>query len=132
LIFVDSSVWIDYFNGNETPETGKLDTILGTSPVCLGDIVLTEVLQGFRSDKDYNTAKDLLGSLIVVNVLNTSIALKSADNFRTLRKKGATVRKTIDVIIATYCIENGIPLLHADRDFIPFHKHLKLRSVMCI
>lgn len=128
MIFVDSSVWIDYFNGNNTPETENLDTILGSSPVCTGDIVLTEVLQGFRSDKDFNTAKDLLGALIIVNVLNTSIALKSADNFRFLRKKGVTVRKTIDVIIATYCTENEISLLYSDRDFVPFHKHLKLRE----
>ncbi len=126
MIFVDSSVWIDYFNGNQALEAEKLDSILGSSPICIGDIVLTEVLQGFRSDKSFNTAKNLLNTLNVVNVLDTSIALKSANNFRTLRKKGITVRKTIDVIIATYCIENSIPLLHSDKDFIPFQKHLNL------
>ena len=130
MIFVDSSVWIDYFNGNETQETEKLDSILGISPICIGDIVLTEVLQGFRNDNDFNTGKELLSSLIIVNVLNTSIAFKSANNFRSLRKKGITVRKTIDVIIATYCIENDIPLLYADKDFKPFHKHLNLRSCL--
>ena len=126
MIFIDSSVWIDYFNGNQTPETEKLDSILGSSPICIGDIVLTEVLQGFRNDKDFNAAKKLLNALDVVNVLNTSIAIKSANNFRALRKKGITARKTIDVIIATYCIENSIPLLHSDKDFLPFQKHLNL------
>ncbi|HEB94032.1 MAG TPA: PIN domain nuclease [Gammaproteobacteria bacterium] len=130
MIFVDSSVWIDYFNGNQTPETEKLDSILGSSPICIGDIVLTEVLQGFRNDNDFNTAKKLLSSLVIVNVLDTNIALKSADNFRALRKKGVTVRKTIDIIIATYCIENSVPLLHSDKDFIPFHKHLKLANAL--
>lgn len=130
MIFVDSSVWIDYFNGNQTPETEKLDSILGASPICIGDIVLTEVLQGFRNDKDFNTAKELLSSLAIVNALNTNIALKSADNFRALRKKGITIRKTIDVIIATYCIENSVPLLHSGKDFIPFHKHLKLANAL--
>jgi len=130
VIFVDSSVWIDYFNGNETQETNKLDSILGNSPVCIGDIVLTEVLQGFRNDNDFETAKELLSSLIIVNVLDTSIAIKSANNFRALRKRGITVRKTIDVIIATFCIDNDIPLLYSDRDFISFHKHLNLRSAL--
>ena len=127
-IFVDSSVWIDYFNGNITEETNKLDSILGSSPVCIGDIVLAEVLQGFRNDKDFNTAKEFLSSLIIVNVLDTSTAFKSANNFRILRKKGITVRKTIDVIIATYCIDNNIPLLYSDRDFIPFQEHLNLKN----
>ncbi len=128
MIFVDSSVWIDYFNGNITEETNKLDSILGSSPVCIGDIVLAEVLQGFRNDKDFNTAKEFLSSLIIVNVLDTSTAFKSANNFRILRKKGITVRKTIDVIIATYCIDNNIPLLYSDRDFIPFQEHLNLKN----
>jgi predicted nucleic acid-binding protein len=130
VIFVDSSVWIDYFNGNETPESEKLDSALGSSPICIGDIILTEVLQGFRNDKDFETAKELLCSLIIVNVLDTPIALKSANNFRTLRKKGVTVRKTIDIIIATFCIENDIPLLYSDKDFTPFHKHLNLRNAL--
>ena len=130
MIFVDSSVWIDYFNGNETPEVKKLDSILGSTPVCTGDIVLTEVLQGFRNDTDYETAKELLSALIILNVLNTSIALKSASNFRLLRKKGVTVRKTIDVIIATFCIENDLSLLYSDRDFDAFQKSLNLRNAL--
>ncbi|WP_456417872.1 type II toxin-antitoxin system VapC family toxin [Thiolapillus sp.] len=130
MIFVDSSVWIDYFNGRETPETEKLHSLLGATPICIGDIVLTEVLQGFRSDKDFQLAKKLLTSLVVVNVLDKSIALTGANNFRYLRKKGITVRKTIDVIIATFCMENSITLLHSDKDFIPFQKHLGLQAVL--
>lgn len=132
MIFVDSSVWIDYFNGNDTPETNKLDSVLGTSRVCIGDIVLTEVLQGFRNDKDFETASELLKSLIILNVLDTPIALKSASNFRLLRKKGLTVRKTIDVVIATFCLENDIPLLHSDKDFAAFHEHLNLRNALMV
>ncbi len=88
------------------------------------------MLQGFRSDEDFDTAKDLLTSLPVLNVLDTAMALKSAENFRALRKLGVTVRKTIDVIIASYCVEHDLPLLHADKDFVPFHQHLGLRDAL--
>ena len=111
-------------------QRGSLNSILGSSPVCIGDIVLAEVLQGFRKDSDFNTAKELLRSLIIINALDTTIALKSAENFRALRKKGVTVRKTIDVIIATFCIENDVPLLHSDKGFIPFQKHLNLQIAL--
>ncbi len=130
MILVDSSVWINYFTGKATPETEKLDALLGQEPIAIGDLVLTEVLQGFRTDKDFQKAKELLLSLHVVNLLDTPIALKSAENFRTLRKQGITVRKIIDTIIATYCIENNRPLLHADKDFQPFHQHLKLKNAL--
>ena len=130
MIVVDSSVWIDYFTGRSTPETEKLDALLGEEPIAIGDIILTEVLQGFRTDKDFKKARELLTSLTVVPMLGTDIALKSALNFRTLRKKGITIRKTIDSIIATYCIENKMSLLHSDKDFIPFQKHLKLKSAL--
>lgn len=128
MFLVDSSVWIDYFNGKSTPETEMLDVSLGKEPVAVGDIMLAEVLQGFRSDRHYRTARDLLLSLDIVNMLNTSIALQSAENYRKLRRKGATVRKTTDCIIATWCIEHGLPLLHCDKDFRPFHDHLGLQS----
>ncbi len=130
MIVVDSSVWIDYFTGNNTLAVEKLDALLGEEPVAIGDLMLTEVLQGFRADKDYRKAKELLMSLAIVNMLDTAIALKSAENFRTLRKKGITVLKTIDTIIATYCIENKLPLLHSDKDFRPFHEHLKLQNAV--
>lgn len=130
MIVVDSSVWIDYFTGKKTPGAEQLDSLLGEELVAIGDLILIEVLQGFRADKDFWQARKLLLSLTVVNMLNTTIALKSAANFRTLRKKGITVRKTIDAIIATYCIENKLSLLHSDKDFQPFHKHLKLKNAV--
>ena len=130
MIVVDSSVWIDYFSGKKSPAAEKLDTLLGDTPIAAGDLMLVEVLQGFRSDSDFATARELLMSLTVVNLLNTSIALKSAANFRTLRKKGITVRKTIDTIIATYCIENNFALLYSDKDFQPFRQYLNLQSAL--
>lgn len=128
MILVDSSVWIDFFNGAENDETDKLNEILGLEEVVIGDLILAEVLQGFRSDKDYKAAKDVLISLTVHDLIGKEMAVKSANNFRKLRKKGITIRKTADVIIATYCIENKIPLLFTDKDFAPFVKHLRLRS----
>ncbi len=130
MIVVDSSVWIDYFSGKKTPAAEKLDSLLGDTPIAAGDLMLVEVLQGFRTDSDFATARELLMSLTVVNMLNTSIALRSAANFRMLRKKGITVRKTIDTIIATYCIENSLALLYSDKDFQPFRQHLNLQSAL--
>ena len=129
MILVDSSVWIDFFNGTENIETDKLNEILGLEEIVIGDLILAEVLQGFRSDQDYNAARDVLTSLDVHDLLGKEMAIKSANNFRKLRKKGITIRKTVDVIIATYCIENKIPLLFSDKDFLPFVKNLKLRFV---
>ncbi len=128
MILVDSSVWIDFFNGINNGETDKLNEILGLEEVVTGDLILAEVLQGFKSDKDYKIAKEVLTSLTVHDLIGKQLAIKSADNFRKLRKKGITIRKTTDVIIATYCIENKIPLLFTDKDFTPFVKHLRLRS----
>ena len=130
MIVVDSSVWIDYFGGKTTPAAEKLDSLLGQTPIAAGDLMLVEVLQGFRKDRGFVQARELLLSLTIVKLLNTSIALKSAANFRALRKKGVTVRKTIDTIIATYCIENRLALLYSDKDFQPFQEHLKLQSVL--
>ena len=130
MILIDSSVWIAYFNGVISPETDRLDSLLGATLVCTGDIVLTEVLQGFRRDQDFAIAKDLLSSLPICNMFNTELAYKSVDNYRLLRKKGFTVRKTIDVSIATFCIENDFALLHCDKDFLSFHQTLGLRDAM--
>lgn len=102
MILIDSSVWIDYFNGRDTPQTNKLDALLGVEPLGIGDLIPTEVLQGFRADGDYETAKQLLISLRIFDMLCAAFALKSADNFRFLRKQGITIRKTADVIIATF------------------------------
>ena len=128
MILVDSSVWIDFFNGTENIETDKLSEMPGLEEVVIGDLILAEVLQGFRSDTDYKTASNVLTSLTVHDLLGKELAIKSANNFRKLRKKGITIRKTADVIIATYCIENKIPLLFTDKDFLPFVDNLRLKS----
>ena len=132
MIFVDSSVWVDYFNGIRSIETDCLDNLLGKEPVGLGDIVLIEVLQGFKRDQDYTVAKQLLTSLNVFAIGGEVMAKKSAENYRLLRKKGITVRKTIDVLIATFCISRNIPLLHSDKDFNSFHQHLHLVNAILL
>ena len=130
MILVDSSVWIDYFRGTATPQTEKLDGLLSSEPVAVGDLILTEVLQGFGSERDFNEARRLLTSLLVVELGGQDIAIQAARNFRVLRAQGVTIRKTIDIIIATRCIESGFTLLHSDRDFDPFVQHLGLRSAL--
>lgn len=130
MILVDSSVWIDYFNGQTMPQVEMLDQLLSAQPLAIGDIILTEVLQGFRQESDYAIAKELLTSLTIFQLINPDLAINSADNFRLLRKQGITVRKTIDVIIATFCIEEKHTLLFSDRDFIPFVQHLGLTTAL--
>ena len=130
MILVDSSVWIDYFIGRDTPQVEILDRSLGMISVGVGDLILTEVLQGFRDDKDYLIARSIMDELTVFDMLGTEMAIKSAENFRKLRKKGITIRKTADVIIATYCIEHRLPLLFSDKDFKPFVQHFKLAEVL--
>ncbi len=130
MILVDSSVWIDYFKGTVTPQTEKLDSLLGHEPLAIGDLILTEVLQGFADEADFNHARKMLTSLVVVELGGQEIAVQAAKNFRTLRRLGVTVRKTIDTVIATRCIESGYDLLHSDRDFDPFAQHLGLRVVV--
>jgi len=121
-------LWIDYFSGNDSAEADFLDRTLGNRAVAIGDLILTEVLQGFRHDKDYKVAKSLLEELTVFELLGTEMAIQNTDNFRKLRKKGITIRKTADVIIASYCIEHNLPLLFSDKDFQPFVEHLGLRN----
>jgi predicted nucleic acid-binding protein len=130
VILVDSSVWIDYFRGVVTPQTEKLDSLLGIEPIATGDLILTEVLQGFVSDRDFNQARKLMTSLVVVDLAGQGIAIQAARNFRALRKLGVTVRKTIDTVIATRCIESKLSLLYSDKDFDPFVEHLGLRSAL--
>jgi hypothetical protein len=128
MVLVDSSVWIDYFNGRDNVRTRKLDELLSSTIVIVGDLILLEVLQGFKRDPDFRTARRLLLELELVELGGIELALKAAENFRTLRKNGVTVRKTVDCVIATYCIEHRIPLLYDDRDFNPFVRHMGLRS----
>jgi predicted nucleic acid-binding protein len=130
LILVDSSVWIDYFRGSITAQTEKLDQLLSSEPLAIGDLILTEVLQGFDDERDFNKARKMLTALTVVELGGQETAIQAARNFRALRKRGVTVRKTIDTVIATRCIESGHDLLHSDRDFDPFVDHLGLRVVV--
>jgi len=131
LILVDSSVWVAYFRGTMTRQTDRLDLLLGRELLAVGDLILTEVLQGFDNDRQFLTVQHLLTSLIVVEMAGQDIALQAARNYRQLRRRGITIRKTIDTIIATRCIESGYDLLHSDRDFDPFSSYLGLSVVSC-
>ena len=126
MILVDTSVWIDYFTGVYNKQTETLDRVLGVWTVAAGDLILAEVLQGFRHDRDYKKAKALFDTVTIFDMLGREMALASAENFRSLRKKGITIRKTADVIIATFCIRQRLPLLFSDKDFKPFVEHLGL------
>lgn len=128
MILVDSSVWIDYFRGTVTPQTERLDALLGSELLVVGDLILAEVLQGFSGERDFNQARTLLTALDVVTLGGPETAIQAARNFRTLRARGVTIRKTIDTLIATRCIESDYSLLFSDRDFEPFVEHLGLRS----
>jgi predicted nucleic acid-binding protein len=128
VIVVDSGVWIDYFNGIDSVHTDRLDGLLGVEPVAVGDLILTEVLQGFRSDIHYKKAKELMTSLTLLEMLGQKMAIQSADNYRFLRAKGITIRKTADIIIATCCIEHRLPLLFVDSDFAHCVRHLGLKD----
>ncbi|MDL2337393.1 MAG: PIN domain nuclease [Pseudomonadota bacterium] len=127
MILVDSSVWIDFFRGAPTPQVERLDSLLGSTPLAVGDLILAEVLQGVRDEREFNLVRRTLEDFTVVELGGKDIAIQAARNFRTLRTLGFTVRKTIDSIIATRCIESGLTLLHADRDFDPFQEHLGLK-----
>ena len=130
MILVDSSVWIDYFRGLPTPQADYLDELLGVEAVCIGDLILTEVLQGFVQDRDFDRAKALLATLDIVELGGRDVAVQAATYFRRLRRLGITVRKTIDTVIATRCIRDGLTLLYNDRDFDPFVRHLGLRAAL--
>lgn len=127
MILVDSSVWIDYFRGTDSVSADRLDQLLQTEPVAIGDLILAEVLQGFSNERDFTEARKLLTALEVVTLGGQALAIEAARNHRRLRALGLTVRKTIDTLIATWCIENDGTLLHNDRDFDAFEKHLGLR-----
>jgi predicted nucleic acid-binding protein len=129
MIVVDTTVWIDYFNGQTNPQTDYLDTVLLQQPIIIGDLILGEILQGFQRDEDFEAAREALSKLVQAQMVNTDLAVQSARNYRALRKMGITVRKTIDCFIATFCIENAHSLLHNDHDFDPFESHLGLKVI---
>jgi predicted nucleic acid-binding protein len=130
MVLADTSVWIDYFNGVSTWQTERLDFLLDTEPIALGDLILTEVLQGFRSDTDFRKAQTFLAELPFYELGGYAVCLQAARNYRALRAKGTTIHKTIDVIIGTACIEWSFQLLHNDRDFDPLHDVLGLQVVL--
>ncbi|MBI5825751.1 MAG: PIN domain nuclease [Chloroflexi bacterium] len=129
MLVVDTSVWVDYFNGVENPQTDFLNAILDKTPILIGDLILAEVLQGFRHDPDFEKVRRLLGKFLQESMVDPVLAVQSARNYRFLRQKGVTVRKTIDSLIATFCIENDHELLHNDSDFDGYEKHLGLRVI---
>lgn len=130
MILVDSSVWIDFFRGTVTPQVDALDQLLGEELVAIGDLMMTEVLQGFASERDFNKARRLLGALDLVEIGGRDVMIEAARYFRDLRARGITIRKTIDTLIATRCIVSGYRLLYSDRDFDPFVTHLGLERVV--
>lgn len=131
MILVDSSVWIDFFRDRPTPQAEWLDRHLGVEGLVVGDLILAEVLRGFKADRGFNEARRMLGRLVQVTLGGEALAVEAARNFRKLRSRGATVRGTVDVIIATRCLVDRLHLLHSDRDFDAFEAHLGLQVVDC-
>jgi predicted nucleic acid-binding protein len=127
VILVDSTVWIDYFRSADTPQVALLDSYFGSIPIAVGDLIAAEVLQGVRDEREFKLVKKILNAFEHVDLVGYDLAIRASENYRLLRDRGVTIRKTIDTLIATYCIENGMTLLHADRDFVPFERHLGLR-----
>lgn len=130
MILVDTSVWIDYLNGTPSRHTDALDAAIVEGVVAMGDLIFLEILQGIRDDREYRTTKQSLMTLDQLEMFGKGMPEKCAEHYRALRKKGMTIRKTTDVIIATFCIEQRMPLLFTDRDFIPFVDYLGLVSVL--
>lgn len=126
MVLVDTSVWIDYFRGIKSPETDRLEILLDEESVATGDLIITELMQGFRTKTQITIAKQIVSSLEYFDLVGKEVALQAAENYRFLRKQGITIRKTIDIIIGTFCIVNGVKLLHCDRDFEPMETYLNL------
>jgi predicted nucleic acid-binding protein len=129
VILVDSSVWIDHLNDTATGAVRRLRELIPTRPLLVGDLILCEVLQGLRSEREARLVERALRRFATVPVLNSDLAVKAAANYRSLRAKGITIRKSVDVIIGTFCIERGHVLLHDDRDFEPMVRFLGLQVV---
>ena len=127
MILVDSSVWIDYFRSADTPQVALLDSCLGRRPLAIGDLIAAEVLRGVRDEQEFKLVKKTLDAFDHIDLVGYALAIKASENYRLLRAKGITIRKTVDTLIATRCIEDGLTLLHADRDFLPFARHLGLK-----
>lgn len=129
-MLVDSSVWIDFLHKRRTPQTSHLHAMIGGQGLITADLVLVEVLQGLRDDLQAKRIENVMTQFGVIQIVDTAVAVQAARNYRTLRALGVTPRKTIDTLIATRCIADGIALLYSDRDFDPFVEHLGLRSAL--
>lgn len=127
MILVDSSVWIDYFRSAENPQVALLDSLLGRSPLAVGDLIAAEVLQGIDDEQQFKRVRKILDAFEHIDLAGYDLAVKASENYRALRAMGVTIRKTIDTLIATRCIEDGLTLLHSDRDFLPFGQYLGLK-----
>lgn len=132
MILIDSSVWIDYLRGRDTPQVGRLIDAATAGAVAIGDLMLVEVLQGLPTDRAFAAAARVFAAFDKVRISDERVAIEAARNYRTLRAKGVMIRKTIDNLIATRCILDGIPLLFSDRDFEPFVKHLGLVDALSL
>ena len=128
MILVASSVWIDWFRGTPSSASDRLDALIGNADLLIGDIILTEVLQGFQAEADFSRARAALAEFPTIAIADPAVALAAAGHFRFLRGLGITVRKTIDTLIATRCLVDGLALLTSDRDFDPFVTHLGLKT----
>ena len=129
MLLVDTTVWVDYFNGRVSPHTDYLDQALSDQLILVGDLILAEILQGYRSEAEFERARLALGVFTQASLVSPEMAVQSARNYRILRQLGITVRKTIDCLIATYCIENNHTLLHTDHDFDGFEQYLGLQVI---
>ncbi|MBV8848243.1 MAG: PIN domain nuclease [Methylobacteriaceae bacterium] len=132
MIVVDSSVWIDFLRGRRVPHVSRLRALLGASEIIVGDLMLCEVLQGLHDERAARDVEALLRRFEIVSMAGEAIAVGAARNFRILRARGITIRKTIDLLIATWCIEHRRPLLHNDSDFRPIAQHLGLIEIPAI
>ena len=126
MIVVDSSVWIDFLNGRMAPHVERLRAILGAEEIVVGDLMLCEVLQGLESERAARDVEALLRRFAIASMVGDANAVAAARNYRSLRRRGITIRKTVDMLIGTWCIENRVPLLHNDGDFRPMVRHLGL------
>ncbi|HZO48327.1 MAG TPA: PIN domain nuclease [Xanthobacteraceae bacterium] len=129
MIVVDTTVWIDFLNGRNAPHVKHLRGLLGTSEIVIGDLMLCEVLQGLQNERVAQEVESLLRGFDIVSMAGDAIAVAAARNFRSLRSRGITIRRTIDLFIGTWCVENRLPLLHNDRDFRPMALYLGLVEV---
>jgi predicted nucleic acid-binding protein len=127
MILADTSAWIDFLKGKRSPAAQTLDRAAGEDALIVGDLILVELLQGYREGRELAALREDLRNFPMVSLCGPILAPKAADNYRLLRNRGITVRGTIDVIIATWCVENDVPLIHADRDFEGMEKWLGLR-----